>query len=409
LAVSSQGGERAITLWETDNGTPRNTFQHVEPAESLAAVAFSPDGRHLAAAFNGAEDRVRQWELATGQERPKISPILDPSGVFCLAYSPDGATLATSGRDGVVHQWDAKSGAERAAPGGPFGYIRAMALAPDGKSVAAGSGPLIRLLDIPSSTERRRFRGHGSLVHDLAFSPDGAELASTALDGETRLWDARNGALRHSWSHYLRVLAFRPDGKVLMGSRWGERALKLWNVRTGEEWLKPDQAGLDFSNCLAVSPDSGTLATGLSNKPAILWDLNTGRQKRSLSKLPGNGSAAALAFSPDGKSLAMAHNGADNMCGLWDPNTGQPRLILTHLNSGIASLAFSPDGAMLATAGLTDGSVRLFGTANGLPLRFYMVGPAGAKLLKLEFSGDGRRLAVLNGNGTVSILRLPNP
>jgi WD40 repeat protein len=405
LAVSSRGGEPAITLWETDNGTPRNAFRHKEPADSLTGLAFSPDGLHLAAAFSGTEDSVRQWEIDTGSERSKISPIFDPPGVFCLTYSPDGGTLATSGRDGMLHRWDAKSGAERRAPGGPFGHIRAMALAPDGKSVAVGCGPIIRLLDIQSGTERHCFRGHGSLVIDLAFSPDGAELASTSLDGEARLWDVRTGSLRHTWTHYVRVLTFRPDGKVLLSSRWGERALKLWDVRTGEESLKPEQAGLDFSNCLAVSPDGSTLATGLSGKPAILWDLNTGHQRRSLAKLPGNGSAAALAFSPDGKRLAVAHNGGDNLCGLWDPDTRQPRLILTHMKNEITSLAFSPDGAMLATAGLSDGCVRLFGTADGLPLRIYMVGPAGAKLLKLEFSGDGRRLAVLNGNGTVSILR----
>jgi WD40 repeat protein len=81
----------------------------------------------------------------------------------------------------VVHQWDAKSGAERAAPGGPFGYIRAMALAPDGKTLAAGSGPVIRLLEIPSHTERRRrfymVGPAGAKILKIEFCSDGRRLA----------------------------------------------------------------------------------------------------------------------------------------------------------------------------------------------------------------------------------------
>jgi WD40 repeat protein/serine/threonine protein kinase len=409
LALSSRGGESAITLWETDNGTLRKTIRYEEPAESVVGLAFSPVGQHLAAAFNGKENIVRQWELASDRERTIIRPILDPSGIYCIAYSPDSSTLATSGGDGVVRRWDAANGAERAAPGGPFGYIRAMALAPDGKTVAAGCGSVIRLLDAPSGTERRQLDGHRSLVTNLAFSPDGASLASTALDGEVRLWDARSGEVRYTWSHHLRVLAFRPDGKVLLGSRWGEGALKLWYVATGEEALKLEQAGLDFSNCLAVSRDGGTLATGLTDKPTLLWDLTTGRQKRSLSRFPGKGSATALAFSPDGKRLAVAHNGATILCGLWDSETGEPRMILTHPNSEIASLAFRPDGELLVTAGQSDGMVRLWNTTDGRPVRIYGIGPLGGRLLKIEFSRDGRRLAVLNGNGTVNLLRIASP
>jgi WD40 repeat protein len=406
LAVGSRGGADALTLWDVATGARLRAPQHEERPENLTALAFSPDGGVLAAAFDWGEGGVRQWELASGRERPRIRLRADPPGTLSVAYSPDGGTLVTAGRDGAVRRWDAVSGAPRPTPAGPLGSIRALAIAPDGQTLAVGCDTVIHLLDLARAAERRRLHGHRGLVLDLAFSRDGTALASTALDGVARLWDPRTGAQRQSWVHYVRALAFRTDGQVLAGSRWGERALKLWDVRTGAEWRSLEQVGLDFSSCLALSPDGMTLAAGLSDRPPLLWDLSDGRPKRRLDALPGNGSAGALAFSPDGATVAVAHQGADPLTGLWDAATGGPRLVLEPCPSEVASLAFSPDGALLATAGRTDGAVRLWEAATGRLLHIYSVGPLGGNLLKIDYAADGRRLAVLNGNGTVSILRM---
>jgi len=414
LAVGCWGGEPAVTLWDVEGGTQRGVFRHDVAEEGVVGLAFTAGGRVLATAFNRMDwthgdfrGSVRQWELDSDRQRPPIRPGPVFPGVFSLAYTPDGGTLVTAGRDGVVRRWDALTGSERPLPGGPFGYVHALALAPDGETVAVGCGSIIRLLDRAGGAERFQLRSHRNPVVDLAFSPDGASLASTALGGEVRLWDAKVGQEKRSWRHNGNALAFSAGSDLLATCGWGPGTIKLWDRRTGGEWLKVEQDGLNFSNALGLSPDGATLAAGISGcQPAILWDLSTGRRKLSLASTPANASASALAFSPDGKRLAVAHGLADPVTGLWDAATGRLRLVLTDCTKPVSSLAFAPDGTILATAGLIDGTVRLWATADGRPLRIFSLGPVGAHLLKLEYSADGRHLAVLNGNGTVSILRL---
>src|SRR5262249_11718501 len=70
--------------------------------DAIRALAFSPDGRILAA---GSDDSVRLWDVATGQERITLKG--HTGEILCLAFAPDGHTLATGSRDGTVRLWRA--------------------------------------------------------------------------------------------------------------------------------------------------------------------------------------------------------------------------------------------------------------------------------------------------------------
>src|SRR5262249_28977193 len=101
-------------------------------------------------------------------------------------------------------------------------------------------------------------------------------------------------------------------------------------------------------------------------------------------------------------------NGNESTLRLWDPATGR---VLRDLpdRSQVVCLAFHPNGRVLATTGRKEGLIRLWDVDTGRPLRTILHGPRSALIADLAFSPDSTRLYSLNGNGTVSVLRLDAP
>jgi WD40 repeat protein len=422
LATATTRPDAVIALLDAETGNERHRFVNPQPAEDVRWLAFSPDSRTLAAAFAVRDwvhgkfsGRVRQWDVATGAERPPVLRTQPAQGFASPVFTPDSKTLITGDQERQVRFWDAASGQERAAPGGVPGHLISLALSPDGKTVAAGgTDETIRLFDLATRQQRPRFQPHHKGAYAVAFSPDGATLAS-AGDGTVRLWDLVSGEERMRIPHATNRLAFRLDGKVLAApSPWNARAgIKLWGSLTDHEVLQLDDSRGAASVCLAFSPDSKVLATGYRERPVVLWDLDTGKEKWQLTPPDGKSPGALdLVFSPDGKTLAAAHRGpGESACRvrLWDVETGQLRLALPDYAAEVSSLAFRPDGKTLATVGFLDGTARLWDTATGRPQRTFVLGAPNVFLWKVVFTPDGRRLLTLNGNGTVSILRLTPP
>jgi WD40 repeat protein len=114
----------------------------------FTGVAFSPDGRWLAASH--ASGRVWIWDTATGTEMRELRGHLDPANA--VAFSPDGQRLATAGDDQTVRLWDAVTGTE----------LLTLTLGPPGASLWATS---------------------------VTFSPDGQRLAVGGSDRKVRIWE----------------------------------------------------------------------------------------------------------------------------------------------------------------------------------------------------------------------------
>ena len=182
----------------------------------------------------------------------------------------------------------------------------------DGTVVPAAENVLHRA--ILMSQVRLTLRGHEGSVRDVAFSPDGARLATASDDGTAKLWGAASGeellTLRgHEGS--VRDVAFSPDGARLATASWDGTA-KLWGAASGEELLT------------------------LRGHESIVW---------------------GVAFSPDGARLATASR--DSTAKLWDAASGEELLTLRGHESFVNGVAFSPDGARLATVG-ADGTVQVY-------------------------------------------------
>jgi WD40 repeat protein len=409
-----------VAVLDAESGEVLRTFDHYIDVEDVVGLALGPGGGALAVAFcrrdlvNSAYDgRVRQFDLRTGKAAgPELPQKVNNAGFFCLAGSPDGSLLVTGGWDCVVRCWSPATGKERELPGRAIGYVSGFAFSPDGKTAACGSyDHTVRLFELGARHWGRTFRGREAPIYRLAFSPDGQTLAARA-GAAVQLWDMKSGSQQQDWQ--LDVpgdpMAFRRDGKMLASVFWGEDMLRLWDVEAGKPGPALEKVPGRMSNSLAFSPDNGTLAAGFADKSDIvLWDSGTGKKKQQLTGPPADDlSAYALTFSPDGKTLAVAHSSATGPAvKLWDVATGQVRLTLPNFHRAVLDLAIRPDGKVLATAGADDATVRLWDPVSGRLLQSYALGPPAGVIHEIAFAPDGKRLAAKNLNGTVYILHPP--
>lgn len=348
--VASAGGH-AIHLWGPAGERPVRTFETASD-DNVEALAFSPDGRLLAA---GDDLRLRIWEVGSGRE-------LHPSRghglpVGSVAFSPDGKMLASGGEDGVIRLWDARSGRET------------------GPALPQGAGVLA-----------------------LAFSRDGRFLVSGGGDGGVSVWDVRAGRRVHSLLGHEKgvlVVAVSPDGRRILSAGY-DHTVRVWDAATGLETLCYRGHGSDVT-ALVFSPDGSTVVSGGRDSTVQAWDPESGTPRDRRAWEPSVWTDE-FAISPAGDRAAWGGGHALRCFGIaagtepWKRELdGRP----------VSALAFSPDGTVLASA--TWGrAIRLWAAPTGSEIRSYRM-PPGVWAQRLAYSPDGKRLASANRDGTVLV------
>jgi len=219
-------------------GTTR--LRHGQPVSGLT---FSPDGKSLLS-VGGNEvslSTVRLWDAADGKEKWSVHQRF----ASCAAFAPDGQSIAVGSGVGVVRLYQADVGPQIRKLAGDQGPVSAVAFSPDARRVftAGGSGKL-HLWDAASGDEVRTFIGHDGEVLSLALSADGMTLASTGADGTLRLWEVENGkeSLKIVLHHATDALALSPDGKTLFAPgddgkvrRWTKAGKELAPLNAGDQ------------------------------------------------------------------------------------------------------------------------------------------------------------------------------
>jgi WD40 repeat protein len=216
---------------------------------------------------------------------------------------------------------------------------------------AADADGTIRLWETRTEKPPLTIQGYRSAVTRLAWSPDGATLASAA-DNEVRLWDIGGRQVR-TLNHEGTVLgiAWTSDGQTLLSVDYTE--IHLWQRNGGPERraLKANTTG---TTVFVWSWDSKTLASANVDGMLRLWDAASGKPFRTMQA--GKDSVSVLDWSRDGRMLASA--GLNGTIQLWEAASGQPLRTLQAHERPVSDIAWSPDGKTLASSGY-DGTLRL--------------------------------------------------
>jgi WD40 repeat protein len=293
--------------------------------------------------------------------------ILDPrrGGITCLAFGPDGQRLAAGSSSETVTLWHLPSRKVERTFTGHSRTLYCVAFSPDGTLIASGDGeddekPGRLLIWVADTANLVSTLGpFGWSVSALAWSPDGARIASACYDELLRVHDARTGQLFlsiHPHQDELNALAWSPDGQTLAtaGGHWDQpQLIKLWDATTSQplRQLKGHKAEI---KSLAYAPD-GRLASVSLDGTARIWDPATARQLHLFQDPPQK--LTGLAF--NGQHIAC---GADTRIHLWNANTTAHERTLEGHRQPINCLTLSPDGATLASAAgqYSEGDLRLW-------------------------------------------------
>jgi WD40 repeat protein/serine/threonine protein kinase len=378
-------------------------------AQHVTAVAFSPDGRTLAAGYQ--DGTIRLLDTVTGKERP--GPPRHPRSVGFLAFAADGQRLLSAGRGlegGLstlteLRVWDGTEQPPRAVPGFPRPSF-ALAISPDGKRFALAPRPppsptpselTVQVCEMDTGRPVLTLRGHKHTPGRLAFSPDGEHLVSASAR-ELLLWDlTKEGQpqVLGDPGQAVSDLAFSPDGRRLARVGRTANAESVWvrDLKTGGDVLSLPNAG----SHVVFSRDGKRLATLRPNKSATVWDAMTGRE---LFTIRGHGDWFwDLAFGDAGRRLVLA---GPSRATVWDATSGPEATVLPVPGQSTDLLVFSPDSRLLATASGGGGVFEIEGavhevafweTAGGRKVRIVPGLPR--TFLAAGLSPDLRRLALV--------------
>ncbi len=414
LAIA--GGKGRVELW--DVATRKRLPQLTDPAADepgLEIVRYSPDGRVIAAGGREA-NHVTLWAAESGRVigRPIIVKPPESGGAQSIAFSPDSRRIAVPGAPGTVGIWDVATGRRVGRP-------LAIGSADVETAIFAGGGRTLIASDDSGSVSivdlrtRRPIRPPLSVGNEpagaLDLSPDGRLVAAATFAGPVFVWDLKTGkqygsALAADTSP-VNDVAFSPDGRTLVSAHLGSAV--VWSMDGEQAIGEPLGGARDLTTDVAFSPDGRRLVLGRFDGDAIVYDTATRRQAL---RIDVGSLVTAVAFDPEGKRVAAGT--IDGTVRFFDAKSGAA--VGSALDPGhgaVWQVAFSPDGRLLAVAldpngvdGFNSqqrqGEVQLWDVDSRRRVGWKIV-PGAGSVLAVAFSWDGTLLATSSYRGQLDL------
>ncbi len=397
IAIGSRSGQMSFIKASTGRARA-GAGAH---STTVSSVVYAPDGR--AVASTGTDNRVLVWNPRT--ETTAQVFIAPAQQVQAIAFSPDARTLYTSSLDGVVLKWDLTGeqsfgrrfvlgvGSPCCAPASPL--APPLARSPDGTTFAIRLGTsTIGLFSARTLHQQAAFtiKPKGAVITALAWSPTRAELAVGGYSGLVQVWRVDGTPqLQRSLTglqpssrlpEAIQAFAFSPDGRLLAASdssetlesnggslvHYGNRLVTLAIWRSGDGTLLAPRRDLGpgparYAGALAFSPDGRLLAISVPDVGGtpiagdLVIDPTTFKIRRTLHPV-GDDDTVSLAFAPDG---VLATGTEGGIVQLWNPTSGAQVAGPVAAAAGpIASIAFDSTGQHLVTTSSQDGTAKLW-------------------------------------------------
>ncbi len=295
LAFNPKGGDivasgyHELTFWkQADNALVRR----VRPlAERIYEIAYTADGAWMATASGdpGQFGSVKLWKVEADGNATLSKELLETTdSVFAVAFSPDGKTLAAAGADRAIRLWNVADGKVLATIEDHADWIFDVAFSPDGKRLASASrDKTSKVFDVVKKEALVTFPGHAETVYTVSFTPDGKQIVSGGGDSQVRVWnpddDAKQTRVLGGFGGAVFKLQYSPDGKFLVTCS-ADKSLKVYENFSSKHTLKGHN---DWVYSFAISPDSKTLASGSWDGEVRLWTLADGKPGRTFIAAPG--------------------------------------------------------------------------------------------------------------------------